>query len=217
MKRTGDSDDAGEKFVKGFFRLSDMTRGGEYVPRNRFDAALVEIEYGLFGKGGRGTVGEVLITWHSSDGGRSLHPKIHAYGDSFDALWQLRAVLRGLAKKPNVGPDELCALLTRLDFTDFTISETPWVAHESTGTYFAIREGVFVLAPMSASPDVKEPHPEEVVEVDYDSTLYGAGAREAERLRTIERALRSGDTTLKDLKRYESPFGTRATAATKER
>ncbi len=207
MTRTGEKRGQGSAFVKGFFRLSDMTRFG--VPRGHLDE-VVEIEYGYFGQGGRGTAGEILVTWQSNDGGPRLSPKLHAHGDSFRALYRLRAVQRELADRPDIQPDEFCALLTELGFTDFTISDTPWVAHEPTGTFFAIREGFFVLAPMSADASVTEPHPEEVADVDYVTTSRAAGKAEAERLRSIERALRSGATTLDNLDRYARPFGTRA-------
>ena len=197
-------------FEKCFFRLSDLTRFG--VPRGHRDE-VIEIEYGLFGPGGHGTTGEILMTWQPNYGGPRLIPKMHVYGDSFGALYQLRVVLRELARKPDIQPDEFCSLLTRLGFTDHTISDTPWIAHEPTGTFFAIRDGFFVLAPMSvayAGGKTPEPHPEEIVDVDYETTLHAAGKDEVECLRAIERALRSGATSLDDLGSYMTPLGAKA-------
>lgn len=201
--------------IKGFYRLTDLMAATGTPPRH-YAGPAVEIEFGLFYKGGRGTAGEIFVTWDRVGADAALTPKLHAYGDAFAALWQLRQVLRALSTRPNITPDELCSQLRRLGFTDFTVSDTPWLAHESTGSYYRIREGVFEAAPMSADESVTEPYEEEVFEVDYDAAA-GCGETDLAELRAIEIALRSGGTSLDDLTPYISKGAGRAQAASSPR
>lgn len=201
--------------VKGFYRLTDLLAATAAPPRH-YAGPAVEIEFGLFYKGGRGTAGEIFVTWERVGGGSSLTPKLHAYGDSFAALWQLRQVIRVLSTRPNITPDELCARLRKLGFTDFTLSETPWLAHEPTGSLYRIHEGAFEAAPMSADASVTQPYEEEVSEVDYDAAA-SCGETDLAQLRAIEIALRSGATSLDDLAPYMSKGTGRAQAEASER
>jgi len=201
--------------VKGFYRLTDLMAAFPNPPRH-YAGPAVEIEFGLFFKGSPGTAGEVFVTWDRGGPDSALIPKLHVYGDAFAALWQLRAVLKALSTRPDITPDEFCALLRRLDFTDFTVSDTPWLPHEPTGTFFRIHEGVFEAAPMSADESVTEPHEEEASEVDYDAAA-SCGETDLAELRAIEIALRSGATSLADLTPYISKGAGRAQAATSPR
>ena len=196
--------------VPGFYRLTDLMAAMPHPPRH-YAGPAVEIEFGLFYKGGRGTAGEIFVTWERAGADGSLSPKLHAHGDSFAALWQLRRVIRVLSTRPNITPDELCERLGRLGFTDFTLSETPWLSHGPTGSFYRIRGGVFETAPMSADESVTEPHEEEAVEVDYDAAAR-CGETDLAELRGIEIALRSGATSLDDLTPYVSKGAGRARA-----
>ena len=196
--------------VPGFYRLTDLMAAFPNPPRH-YAGPAVEIEFGLFYKGGRGTAGEIFVTWERAGADSSLTPKLHAYGDSFAALWQLRQVIRVLSTRPNITPDELCARLRKLGFTDFTVSETPWLAHEPTGSFYRIHEGVFEAAPMSADESVTQPYEEEVSEVDYDAAA-SCGETDLAQLRAIEIALRGGATSLDDLAPYTSKGTGRAQA-----
>lgn len=201
--------------VKGFYRLTDLLAATAAPPRH-YAGPAVEIEFGLFYKGGRGTAGEIFVTWERVGGGSSLTPKLHAYNDSFAALWQLRQVIKVLSTRPNITPDELCARLRKLGFTDFTVSETPWLAHEPTGSFYRIHEGVFEAAPMSADVSVTQPYEEEVSEVDYDAAA-SCGETDLAQLRAIEIALRSGATSLDDLAPYMSKGTGRAQTQSSKR
>ena len=200
--------------VKGFYRLTDLLAATAAPPRH-YSGPAVEIEFGMFYKGGRGTAGEIFVTWERVGGGSSLTPKLHAYNDSFAALWQLRQVIKVLSTRPNITPDELCARLRKLDFTDFTVSETPWLTHEPTGSFYRIHEGIFEAAPMSADASVTQPY-EEVSEVDYDAAA-SCGETDLAHLRAIEIALRSGATSLDDLAPYMSKGTGRAQAEASKR
>lgn len=201
--------------VKGFYRLTDLLAATAEPPRH-YRGPAVEIEFGLFYKGGRGTAGEIFVTWDRVGADAALTPKLHAYGDAFAALWQLRQVLRVLSTRPNITPDELCAQLRRLGFTDFTVSDTPWLTHAPTGSFYRIHEGVFEAAPMSADESVTEPFEEEVSEVDYDAAA-ACGETDLAQLRAIEIALRSGAASLDDLTPYVSNGAGRAQAASSPR
>ncbi len=201
--------------IKGFYRLTDLMAASATPPRH-YAGPAVEIEFGLFYKRGRGTAGEIFVTWERVGGGSSLTPKLRAYGDSFAALWQLRQVIRVLSSRPNITPDELCARLRKLHFTDFTLSETPWLTHEPTGSFYRTHEGVFEAAPMSADESVTQPYEEEVSEVDYDAAA-SCGETDLAQLRAIEIALRSGATSLDDLAPYMSKGTGRAQAEASKR
>ena len=191
-----------EESVRGFYRLTDLTAGRSPAPR-LYSGPAVEIEFGLFYKGGSSTAGEIFVTWEKGGAENVLRPRLHAHGDGFAALWQLRQVLRALSTRPNVSPDELCALLMRLGFTDFTVRETAWLAHAPSGSFFRIHEGFFETAPMSAGEDAAEPHTEEVTKVDYDEATR-CGETDLVELRAIEVALRSGATSLDNLDEYKA-------------
>lgn len=214
-RRQEAADEETEEPIEGFYRLTDMTLRVE--PPRFYRGPEVEIEFGLFYKGGRGTAGEIFVTWQRAGGRDELIPRLHVYNDGFAALWRLRRVLKALSTRPNITPDELCAQLRRLGFTDFTLSETPWAAHETTGTFYRIHEGVFEGAPMSADESVTEPDDEESFEVDYDAATELYDAAYVERLRAIEIALRSGATSLDDLAPYMSKGTGRAQAEASKR
>jgi hypothetical protein len=201
--------------IKGFYRLTDLMAASAAPPRH-YAGPAVEIEFGLFYKGGRGTAGEIFVTWEKGGADGALGPKLHAYGDAFGALWQLREVVKVLSTRPNITPDELCAQLRRRGFTDFTVSDTPWLTHEPTGSFYRIHEGVFEAAPMSADESVTEPFEEEISEVDYDSAA-SCGETDLAQLRAIEIALRSGATSLDDLAPYTSKGTGRAQAEASRR
>lgn len=211
-KKTGD--EGGEGPVAAFYRLTDMA--GRVEPPRHYRGPEVEIEFGLFFKGGRGTAGEIVVAWERMGPDDALTPRLHAYGDSFAALWELRRVLRALSTRPNVTPDQLCALLTGFGFTDFTLSDTPWLTYQPTGCFYAIREGVFVAAPMSADESITAPDEGEVMEVDYDA-VASFGGMEMVDLRAIEVALRSGATSLDDLGPYRTKGVGHVAAATTKR
>lgn len=208
-RRKAADEETGEP-IESFYRLTDMTPRVE--PPRFYRGPEVEIEFGLFYKGGRGTAGEIFVTWQRAGERDELIPRLHVYNDSFAALWRLRRVLRSLSTRPNITPDELCAQLRRLGFTDFTLSVTPWVAHKPTGTFYRIHEGVFEGAPMSADERVNEPDDEESFEVDYDAATELYDAAYVERLRAVEIALRSGATSLDDLSPYTTKGAARARA-----
>jgi hypothetical protein len=188
--------------VKGFYRLTDLMAAYPNPPRH-YAGPAVEIEFGLFYKGGRGTAGEIFLTWEKSGPDGTLSPKLHAHGDAFGALWQLREVIKVLSTRPNVTPDDLCTQLRRLGYTDFTVSDTAWKTHPPTGCFYRIHEGVFEAAPMSADVRVTKPSEEESFEVDYDAAASCAETDLAQ-LRAIEIALRSGASSLDDLGPYIS-------------
>ncbi|MFL6284466.1 MAG: hypothetical protein ACJ74Q_15080 [Pyrinomonadaceae bacterium] len=201
-RRRGAGDEEDEQPVEGFYRLTDMTARIE--PPRSYRGPEVEIEFGLFYKGARGTAGEVFVTWERAGSRDELTPRLYAYGDGFAALWRLRRVLRALSTRPNITPDDLCARLRRLGFTDFTVSETPWIAHKPTGCYYRIHESVFEGAPMSADESIAAPDDEESFEVDYDAATELYDGAYVERLRAIEIALRSGASSLDALEQYMS-------------
>ena len=209
-RRREAADEETEEPIEGFYRLTDMTPRVE--PPRFYRGQEVEIEFGLFYKGGCGTAGEIFVTWQRAGGRDELIPRLHVYNDGFAALWRLRRVLKALSTRPNITPDELCTQLRRLGFTDFTLSETPWVAHKPTGTFYRIREGVFEGGPMSADESVTEPDDKESFEVDYDAATELYDAAYVERLRAIEIALRSGAASLDDLAPYMSKGTGRAQA-----
>lgn len=204
----------GERPVAAFYRLTDMK--GRVEPPRHYRGPEVEIEFGLFFKGGRGTAGEIVVAWERMGPDRELTPRLHAYGDSFAALWQLRRVLRELSTRPGVTPDQFCALLLRLGFTDFTLSDTPWLAYKPTGSFYGIRDGIFVAAPMSADESVTQPYEEDVAEVDYDAVASFGGTDMVD-IRAIEVALRSGATSLDDLSPYRTKGVGHVAAATTKR
>lgn len=201
--------------IKGFYRLTDLMAASATPPRH-YAGPAVEIEFGLFYKGGRGTAGEIFVTWEKVGPDDTLSPKLHAHGDAFGALWQLREVIKVLSTRPNITPDDLCTQLRRLGYTDFTVSDTEWLTHEATGCFYRIHEGVFEAAPMSADESVTEPFEEEVSEVDYDAAA-SCGETDLAQLRAIEIALRSGAASLDDLAPYMSKGTGRAQAEASKR
>lgn len=178
--------------------------GGRGGFNRHFSAPLVEIEFGLFYREG-GTEGEILMTWQQAGSRTALIPRLHVYSDGFRALWQLRAVLADLAEKPELSPAEFCELLLPLGYTDLTLDETRWMAHEARGSFYRIHEGVFQTGPMSASvAGVRRrrgPYAEEIAAVDYEAAVR-CGETDVDELRAVEAALRSGATDLDDLTKY---------------
>ena len=96
------------------------------------------------------------------------------------------------------------------------MSNTPWLTHEPTGSFYRIHEGVFEAAPMSADESVTQPYEEEVSEVDYDAAA-SCGETDLAQLRAIEIALRGGATSLDDLAPYMSKGTGRAQAEASKR
>lgn len=83
-----------------------------------------EINIGFYHPEG-GTSGEFHISWIKL--GCGIAPRLEAFNDSWDALWQFRDVLEKMAAidGQNITPDEFCHLLLSCGVEDVTPVEAP--------------------------------------------------------------------------------------------
>ena len=102
---------------KGFHQLSRAWYG-ETIPSIYLD----EFNIGLYDQEG-GTTGEFKIVWKKLCG--EYVPRLNAYDDSWDALYQFNDLLKYMASidDQNVSPDAFCKKLIELGFEDLTRTE----------------------------------------------------------------------------------------------